>query len=160
MNRSDPRFLKVANEARQIAAAAATAPNDIQDALLDRAWQDLRDAYALPVGAGANRLTYLERLRRVVAVLCVDGLRARGLKPVAARAYVRRYVDQVGGTIRSYDLLRWRKWLLACNDPTTLHLRDRLSEIYSTDVRLFAFAILIAFAPAFEMVPTKPRTGR
>ncbi|OOG66729.1 hypothetical protein B0E45_26180 [Sinorhizobium sp. A49] len=155
MNNSDHRFLKAANGARQIAAAVATAPKEFQDALADRALRDLRDAYSLPVGAGANRLTYHERFRRVVAVLAVDGLIPRGEKPVSARSYVRQHILQIGGAIKGDDLLRWRKWLRASDDPTSLHLFDRLREIYSTDTRLFAIAILIAFAPAFEMLPIK-----
>ncbi|WP_024311113.1 hypothetical protein [Sinorhizobium medicae] len=156
MNGSDPRFLKAAGDAWLTAATVETASEELRGALIDRALRELRDAYSLPVGAGANRLTYHDRFRRVVAVLCFEGMRARKFRPVAAYGYVRQHILQIGGAIEGNDLHLWRKWLRACVDPTTLHLRDRLSEIYSTDAHLFAVAILMAFAPEFGMSPIKP----
>ncbi|WP_376742285.1 hypothetical protein [Ensifer canadensis] len=142
-------FLKTACDARLIAGAVENAVGAAQEGLEDLASRSLRDAYSLPIGDGNNCLTYRECFRRVVGVVAVEGLRRRGFKPVGARNYARRYLNQVGGGIRVIDLLRWRKWLLACEDPAILRWRDRLAEIYSTDTHLFAIAILIAFAPAF-----------
>ena len=155
---ADPRFLKAAGDARMIAAAVETAPKAAQEDLAGLALRGLRDAYALPIGNGNNRLTYHECFRRVVAVLAVEGLMVRGARPVMARHDARRYLNQIGGGIKGDDLLRWRKWMLACDDPMILQWRDRLAEIYSTDTHLFAVAIQMAFAPALGMGAAKSMT--
>jgi hypothetical protein len=112
-----------------------------------------RHAFSLPVGAGANRLSYIECLRRVVACLLVDLIAERRVVKLAnANRIFRQILLRDDFHIRGGELQRWRKWLCACRDPDVIFLVNYYHELVQDGATELSDTYDEIFGPDFRNV--------